>query len=392
MIGWSDINKVVVSMVPLYVPLGLGYASVKWWRMFKPNQSDAINRFNCYFVSPFFTFHYISAVNPYHMNYRFLAGDVGAKAIAGLVLALWANFSRRGNFSWAITSFSLSSLNNTLVVGVPLLRAMYGPDGEDLVVQSFVIQSLIWFPLLLFMLEFRRSSHNSKNNNDDRPCQQELSSIEVIAVTTDHHVNDNTIEHEENRDVTRTDATGTSTTTESTISCKDSSSSSYNTGSTMIKVWKKLARNPNCYACVIALIWALISKRWNFEMPGIVEGSALIMAKAGGGVAMFSMGLFMARQNKVIACGVRLGLYGMLLRFVSGPLTTVIGSLALGLRSDTLRIAIVQGALPEALTAFVFALEYGLHAEVLSTAVIFGTIVSLPLLIGYYAILDVLHV
>ncbi|KAL6518304.1 hypothetical protein OROMI_034005 [Orobanche minor] len=287
MIGWSDIYKVVVSMVPLYVPLGLGYASVKWWRMFKPNQCDAINRFNCYFVIPFFTFHFISGVNPYHMNYRFLAGDVGAKAIAGLVLALWANFSSRGNFSWAITSFSLSSLNNTLVVGVPLLRAMYGAVGEDLVVQSSVIQSLLWFPLLLFMLEFRRSSINSlnnKNNNDD----QEQSSIEIIAVTTDHHVNDNTIiEHEENQDVTRTDATG-----KSTISCKDSSSSSsssYNTGSTMIKVCKKLATNPNCYACALALIWALISKRWNFEMPAIVEGSTLIMAKAGSGVAMFSM-------------------------------------------------------------------------------------------------------
>ncbi|KAL6518303.1 putative auxin efflux carrier component 5b [Orobanche minor] len=103
-------------------------------------------------------------------------------------------------------------------------------------------------------------------------------------------------------------------------------------------------------------------------------------------------GLFMALQNKVIACGVRLSLYGMLLRFVGGPLTTVIGSLAFGLRSDTLRIAIVQAALPEALAAFVFAQEYGLHAEVLSTAVIFGIIVSLPLLTGYYAILDVLHI
>ncbi|GFQ00414.1 putative auxin efflux carrier component 8 [Phtheirospermum japonicum] len=358
MIAWEDINKVVMSMAPLYVPLGLGYASVKRWRMFKPDQCDAINRFNCYFIIPFFAFHFTSSVDPYRMNFRFLAGDVVAKAIAGASLALWANLWGSGNFSWAITSFSLWSLNNTLVVGVPLLRAMYGPVGEDLVVQLSVIQALIWFPTLLFMLELRRSiPDNSKK-----------------------------IDNVENKNSTTSEAD--STTAESTVIY---SSPHNGVGSIMMKVGVKLARNPNCYACIVGLIWALISKRWNFEMPSIVEGSVMIMAKAGSGVAMFSMGLFMALQNKVIACGVRLSLYGMLLRFVGGPVTTAIGALALGLKSNTFRIAIVQAALPEAVTAFVFAQEYGLHADVLSTAVIFGTIVSLPLLIGYYAILDVLH-
>ena len=53
-------------------------------------------------------------------------------------------------------------------------------------------------------------------------------------------------------------------------------------------------------------------------------------------------GLFMALQEKVIACGVRLTIYSMVLRFVGGPLCTAVGSIALGLRSNTLRIAIVQ--------------------------------------------------
>ncbi|KAL6570666.1 hypothetical protein OROGR_000216 [Orobanche gracilis] len=385
MIGWKDIYKVVASVVPLYVPLGLGYASVSRWQMFKPDHCDAINRFNCYYIIPFFAFRFTSSVDPYRMNYRFLAGDVVAKAIAGAVLALWANLWRRGNFSWAITSFSLSSLNNTLVVGVPLLQAMYGAVGEDIVVQSFVIQSLLWFPILIFMLEIRRSSIKG-----DHQSQQQQCSIKMTAVTTDNDANVNNIEHEENQD------------NAGTIRIS-SSSPQHGTGSTMMKVWAKLAKNPNCYASALGLIWALISKRWSIEMPSIVEGSVLIMANAGSGVAMFAMGsggvveppdselgLFMALQKKVIACGMRLSLYGMLLRFVGGPITTTIGSLALGLRSNTLRIAIIQAALPESLAAFVFAQEYGLHAEVLGTAVIFGTIVSLPLLIAYYAILDVI--
>lgn len=46
-----------------------------------------------------------------------------------------------------------------------------------------------------------------------------------------------------------------------------------------------------------------------------------------------------------------------------------------------------QAALPQSITTFVFAKEYGLHADVLSTAVIFGTLASLPVLIAYYIVL-----
>ncbi|GAA0167229.1 hypothetical protein LIER_40338 [Lithospermum erythrorhizon] len=70
-----------------------------------------------------------------------------------------------------------------------------------------------------------------------------------------------------------------------------------------------------------------------------------------------------------------------------------IGSIALGLRGTVLRVAILQhyrNQLP--ITAFVFAKEYGLHASVLSTAVSFGTILFLPILIGYYSILETLRI
>lgn len=218
MIELGDIYKVVVAMAPLYVALGLGYASVKWWRMFKPDQCDAINRFNCYFVIPFFTFQFTSGVDPYAMNFRYLAGDVIAKAIAAATLALWAKFAKKSSFSWVITSFSLSSLNNTLVVGVPLLKAMYGAAGENLVVQSSVIQSLLWFPILLFMLEFWRASCPDEDYDEEKP--------QTIAVVGEA-----------------------------------AAAPPSNLRSTMKKVGAKLGKNPNCYACALGVIWALVAKR-----------------------------------------------------------------------------------------------------------------------------------
>lgn len=76
----------------------------------------------------------------------------------------------------------------------------------------------------------------------------------------------------------------------------------------------------------------------------------------------------MAAQPKIIACGKRVAAYGMLARFVAGPAVMAVASIAVGLRSTILRVSIVQAALPQGIVPFVFAREYNLHPDVLSTA------------------------
>lgn len=232
-IGWEDVYKVVEAMAPLYVALLLGYGSR---RMFKAEECDAINRFNCYFILPFFTFHFTASVNPYAFNFRFLAADVVAKAVVGAALVLWckAGFG----FAWAITSFSLSSFNNTLVVGVPLLKAMYGDAGEHLVIQSSVIQALLWFPILLCLLEFRRAKLLSSSSN------------------IHHHINIHT-------DESVVAANGDHSCTTIDTTALPSSSPSFR--STIMIVGMKLRKNPNCYACVVGLVWALLANRLLFS-------------------------------------------------------------------------------------------------------------------------------
>ncbi|XP_019158967.1 PREDICTED: auxin efflux carrier component 5-like [Ipomoea nil] len=368
MIGWGDVYKVVEAMAPLYLALFLGYASVRWWNMFKPDHCAAINRFNCFFILPFFNFRFISQVNPYTMNYRFLVSDAVAKSAVATVLAAWANCARKGGFDWSLTTFSLSTLNNTLVVGVPLLQAMYGGLGFDMVVQSAVIQAALWLTLLLLGLEFRRT-RLSETNGDD----------EIVVARSAKMGGDVELAAGGNADAVITTRVVTNVRNKTSFG-------------TLIKVVSlKLAKNPNSYAWFLALVWALVSYRWHLKMPGIVDQSILVLAKAGSGVAMFNMGLFMALQENIISCGTGLTIYGLVLRFVIGPATSALGAMLLRLHGDVFKITIVQAALPQAITAFVYANEYGLHANVISTAVIIGTIVSLPVLIGYYAALDLLH-
>lgn len=242
MIGWADVYKVVEAMTPLYVALLLGYASVKWWRVFTPEQTEAVNRFVCYFTMPLFTFEFAAHVDPFNMNYPFMAADVISKVIIVLVLACWAKWSSKGSYCWSITSFSLSTLTNSLVVGVPLLKAMYGVMAMDLVVQSSVFQALVWLTLLLFVLEIRRTTYDYYFHDglDDG----------VVKIKTNGST----------PDVSTTASTIMRSLEEAkTVNVSENRPSLWK----LVKVvWLKLAMNPNSYACIIGITWAFLSNRY----------------------------------------------------------------------------------------------------------------------------------
>lgn len=222
MIGWEDIYKVVVAMAPLYVALILGYGSVKWWNIFTREQCDAINHLVSFFTLPLFTVEFTTHIDPFQMNYLFIGGDAISKLIIVVVLAFWAKCSSKGSYCWSITNFSLCTLTNSLVVGVPLLKAMYGQLGVDLVVQGSVIQAIVWLTSLLFVLEFRRT------------CTGTISASTSSVKDGEKDV-------------------------EESLSVETSSRPSF--WLLMKAVGLKLAMNPNSYACIVGIAWAFVANR-----------------------------------------------------------------------------------------------------------------------------------
>ncbi|OWM86132.1 auxin efflux carrier component 5-like [Punica granatum] len=384
MIGFEDISKVVVGMVPLYVALLLGYGSVRWWRLFTPEQCDGINRFICLFIFPLFSFDFTANVDPFLMNYRLIAADAVSKVITIMGFALWWAWARfgaggprpSGSLNSCVTGFSLSTLTNLLVVGVPAMSPMYGPLGMDLVIQLSVVQSLVWFPLLLMFLEFRKTRMESLQ-------MASSGGVGANSTSSDDHRHDQTNE----RDIEGTGNLEADNMNPNVIAERSDSSSRWGF---MRVAGIKLAMNPNVIAVVLGVAWALAAHWLKFKMPGVIKGSISILSRAGTGTAMFNIGIFMATQKKIIACGKGPTALGMILRFIVGPAVMAFSSFVMGLHGDPFRIAIIQAALPQSIASFVYAKEYGLHANVISTAVVFGTLVSLPLLIGYYAALQYL--
>nr|XP_027097054.1 auxin efflux carrier component 3-like [Coffea arabica]XP_027099949.1 auxin efflux carrier component 3-like [Coffea arabica] len=662
MISWHDLYVVLSAVIPLYVAMILAYGSVRWWKIFTPDQCSGINRFVAVFAVPLLSFHFISTNNPYEMNLKFIAADTLQKVIMLVVLALWANFTKNGSLEWSITIFSLSTLPNTLVMGIPLLIAMYNPYAGSLMVQIVVLQCIIWYTLLLFLFEYRGakmlimeqfpetaasivsfkvesdvvsldgqdfletdaeigddgklhvtvrksnasrrslghcslpaltprpsnltgaeiyslsssrnptprgsnfnhsdfysmmgfggrlsnfgnsdtgrlsnfgpadmySVHSSRgptprpsnfeencapgglmssprfgfypgqpvnpssypapnpeiasaapkqgktsatNNNNQQqqqqqPPQQQTSgnkpnhdakelhmfvwsssaspvsevgglhvfggpdfganeqqsgrsdhgAKEIRMLVADHPQNgenkaapqvgdfggaDFTFggggrdgdEEKEKEGPTGLSKLGSSSTAElhpkaaggqDAGAGKQLPPASVMTRLILIMVWRKLIRNPNTYSSLIGVIWALIAFRWNVHMPAIVKNSISILSDAGLGMAMFSLGLFMALQPKIIACGNSVATFAMAVRFLTGPAVMAAASIAIGLRGTLLHVAIVQAALPQGIVPFVFAKEYNIHPAILSTGVIFGMLIALPITLVYYILL-----
>ncbi|GMJ10839.1 ARABIDOPSIS THALIANA PIN-FORMED 1, PIN-FORMED 1 [Hibiscus trionum] len=586
MITLLDFYHVMTAMVPLYVAMTLAYGSVKWWKIFTPDQCSGINRFVALFAVPLLSFHFIASNNPYAMNFRFLAADTLQKVIILALLAVWSKVSKRGCLEWTITLFSLSTLPNTLVMGIPLLKGMYGDFSGSLMVQIVVLQCIIWYTLMLFLFEFRaarmliseqfphtagsivsihvdsdvmsldgrqpleteaeikedgklhvtvrksnasrsdifsRRSHgfssttprpsnltnaeiyslqssrnptprgssfthtdfysmmaggrnsnfgaadayslsgptprhsnyeedkarfhyqapgaahypvpnpgmfsptgskglgaNAKKPNGHPQSQQKCedggrdlpvfvwssSASPVSDVFGGHHDTD----HKEVRlAVSQGKGAGQKENGEEYMEREDLSfakgglnnedgekgnpkampPTSVMTRLILIMVWRKLIRNPNTYSSLIGLTWSLISFRWNVEMPAIIAKSISILSDAGLGMAMFSLGLFMALQPRIIACGNSVAAFAMAVRFLTGPAVMAAASIAVGLRGVLLRVAIVQAALPQGIVPFVFAKEYSLHPDILSTAVIFGMLIALPITLVYYILLGI---
>ncbi|KAI7757645.1 hypothetical protein M8C21_019297 [Ambrosia artemisiifolia] len=573
MITVHDFYTVMAAMVPLYVAMILAYGSVRWWKIFSPDQCSGINRFVAIFAVPLLSFHFISLNNPYEMNFRFIAADTLQKIIMLVVLAVWASFGKNGSLEWMITIFSVSTLPNTLVMGIPLLIAMYGGEAGSLMVQVVVMQCIIWYTLLLFLFEYRgakilimeqfpetaasivsfkvesdvvsldghdfletdaeigddgklhvtvrksnvsrrsvglSSSRNQtprgsnfnhsdfysmmgfpggrlsnfgpaevysvqssrgptprpssfeestapgplnspkygnypapnpeitstvsktakglqqngslKAKNDDkelhmfvwssstspvserggmpvfggtdlearsehsgRPVHDNAKEIRMV-ISSDHPETNGAGEFRRDEygsgggggDEERAKEAKASSSLTAELGTKEVGVLDGNAGKQMppasvmtrlilIMVWRKLIRNPNTYSSLIGLIWALVCFRWHVAMPKIVEKSISILSDAGLGMAMFSLGLFMALQPKIIACGNSVAAFSMVVRFLTGPAVMAAASIIIGLRGNLLHIAIVQAALPQGIVPFVFAKEYNVHPAILST-------------------------
>ncbi|CAJ1828113.1 unnamed protein product [Sphenostylis stenocarpa] len=359
MISLADAYHVVAATVPLYVTMMLAYVSVKWWKIFTPDQCSGINKFVAKFSIPLLSFQIISSNNIYKMSLKLVYADFVQKLLAFLILITITKISGRGGLKWVITGLSLTTLPNTLILGIPLMKAMYKGGAVVLLAQIIFLQSMIWYNLLLFLYEL--DAVNTRPTAAAPPSQGSAGETD-----TDREVQSKREEDADPR-------------TKGKLKVLP----------ILATVGKKLIKNPNTYATLMGFIWSSIQFRWGLHMPEVVSQSIEILSNGGLGMAMFSLGLFMASQSSIIACGPRMTMVAIGLKVVGGPGLMAVASLVIGLRDTLFKVAIAQAALPQGIVPFVFAKEYNLHPAVLSTAILIGMLIALPVELAFYFLLAI---
>ncbi|CAL4960895.1 unnamed protein product [Urochloa decumbens] len=412
MIPGSAVYHVVEAMAPLYTAAVLGYASVRWLKAFSDEQCAGINHFVALYAVPVLIFHMVSTNDPYHMNERLIAADTLQKSIILLALtawAFWAHFRRRRGggdgkpaaaagaaspIKWVVTNFSVASLPNTIIMGVPLLDGMYGSVSGGLMKQIVVMQFCIWYNVVIFLYEFMAA----------RDSTTKISPVVSAAAAASAAENGGrSIDAEENRvvvniEITEMAAAAAASPTASTDSSGAEEAAAAVPAAALVQqvppvkvvLWmavKKLLQIPNTYASFLGLIWSLMAFKIGFSMPKIVGDSLFIIYTTAVGLSMFASGTFIARQSRFVPCGYTIASLSMVLKFLIGPVLMLLVSLAIGMHGTLLHIAVVQAALPLAVTSFVYAEEYKVHADIMSTGVILGIFISLPVTIVYYILL-----
>ncbi|XP_037414454.1 probable auxin efflux carrier component 9 [Triticum dicoccoides] len=427
MITWLAVYHVVEAMAPLYTAAVLGYASVRWLKAFSEEQCAGINHFVAIYAVPVLIFNMVSTNNPYAMNGRLVAADTLQKAVMLLGLVAWAAWESRSRrrrcrsdgggkastaspLQWVVTAFSVASLPNTIIMGVPLLGGMYGAMSKDLMKQIVVMQFCVWYNVVIFIYEYmaaRRAATAmdgtakiSPGSPGAAPSAEKIAPNDeaVVAAKRAHEVTVNieitevaaasTAQKDLADNTTTTVAKETSTDAEAEqASPPPAKSTAPSVRHIALMAGKKVLKIPNTYASFLGLIWALIAFKCGVKMPKIIDDSLFTIQTTAVGLSMFASGTFIARQSRFVPCGYAIASVSMVLKFLIGPVVMLLASLAIGMHGTLLHIAVVQAALPLAVTSFVYAEEYKVHADIMSTGVILGIFISLPVTIVYYILL-----
>ncbi|KAL3680671.1 hypothetical protein R1sor_023627 [Riccia sorocarpa] len=442
----SAVVNLVNAIVPLYITIALGYVLSKFKVVAYDKHYAGIVTFCFKLTIPALVFQLVATNDPYTLNLRLVGADTLSKVVVLLVLSLgYYRWPTAEGVAWVYAYFSLATMSNTVLVGIPLVTALYPGTEKDLTALIFM-QSLLWFCVCIFVLELykvhveknaneedgeqelelgsghsivdlvkdvrmtrsesqsscpsedegsstKRSTIDQGKGDSERPAVAALSSV---TVSTDATENGYHVHH----DVDLNDE-GCYDSKDVTIPVVNSSNSEPPVhGRKLSKLWlarrmlKTLAVNflwsPVVWASVLGLAYALLNFKFNRgrPLPAILKTSVSLFANCVLGVSMFMLGMHIAARKKLFPGGTYRALWGTVIRFLVSPAVMAVASLIAGLRGRMFRFAVLQAMIPQSISTFIFACNYHVHEDTFSTAVWFQTLIFFPFAIALYSLLE----
>jgi len=151
----------------------------------------------------------------------------------------------------------------------------------------------------------------------------------------------------------------------------------------------RLLTNPMVIGAFAGVITSLAVKAKDHTrpLPYILDTTSLYLQNCVLGISLFNFGLF-AFCHGIISCGYQRAAVIVLMRCVVSPLCCLLVMLVFRLKGDVLKIMILQGALPQAVSSFVVFKEFKIQPEVFSTSTTLTTALCLPTMLIWYVMLS----
>eukprot|EP00123_Amoebidium_parasiticum_P009162 comp19291_c0_seq1/m.22128 comp19291_c0_seq1/g.22128 ORF comp19291_c0_seq1/g.22128 comp19291_c0_seq1/m.22128 type:complete len:477 (-) comp19291_c0_seq1:479-1909(-) len=160
---------------------------------------------------------------------------------------------------------------------------------------------------------------------------------------------------------------------------------------TLLLVFNRLLTNPVLWASVVGIVYSLIAYAVNSKHipPKMLTNFLAQFSNCVGGLALFNVGYFMHGHPLIPPRGLRGKLsLSLFLRLAVSPVMMGIVAWALSVRGLEWRTLTMQAALPQAVVTFTLAKFYDTGSHILGASVTFGTLISLPILMVYYYVIE----
>eukprot|EP00123_Amoebidium_parasiticum_P004018 comp15310_c0_seq1/m.12154 comp15310_c0_seq1/g.12154 ORF comp15310_c0_seq1/g.12154 comp15310_c0_seq1/m.12154 type:complete len:466 (-) comp15310_c0_seq1:51-1448(-) len=455
------VMEVVNNVIPMYGAIVLGYLCA-WRKIISQQGYEGLQIFVVNITIPALTFGVLIRTDLYNANPMVVAAGLAQAAFQLILLLSLATVSyfylshtttgsRVFRMDLVATGFAILNFPNVLVVGVPMLLAMYGNTIDYLLILLVVIRQTFLTPTLVVLYEIYKvrtdsssrssSIHVSTDNVTDKATDARSENEEVqtnqnagIAPATNEQRDDVSSVHEgipvvavgaaSIDDVTPETVTPNMHATKQTITPilrappkgahpslhhhksqvpeLAAHASDIEAQATKVKtphhmqsiiweVFRRLLGNSVLYAAILGIAYSLIAYGVdkNHTVPTLLDNFLKQFSNCLSGVAFFNIGFSMKATHLIPPKRLRIPLVlSFLMRFLSAPCIMGVIAYVVGLRGLEWRAVTLQSALPQAIIPYSLAKHYDVHHELLGFSVTIGTLISLPVVVIYYFLFD----
>eukprot|EP00123_Amoebidium_parasiticum_P020964 comp59222_c0_seq1/m.47847 comp59222_c0_seq1/g.47847 ORF comp59222_c0_seq1/g.47847 comp59222_c0_seq1/m.47847 type:complete len:450 (-) comp59222_c0_seq1:611-1960(-) len=441
----SAVTETINNFVPMYAAIGLGWLAGRF-NYITVSGFEGLESFLVIISIPALTFGVLSKTNLYNANPLVLAVVIvqALVCLIGIFICAYIfKILKREKYlrlDWVVTWFAVLGFPNVMVVGIPIILAAYGSSVDYLLVFCVVTRHLSITPVLVTLYELvgaekELAAKERKGDGESEPLEQQLEDVQLTGESIQVQLGQQSQQGNHTATSKLPEASPKSTKSALVAGHREGTSEAPADPSTLEvspgsesndvitqphkvsegrgrdaqsinrrkekrafaaklakAVLTRLFSNTFIYSAITGILYSLMAYKIDptHVPPKMMSNFFNMFSACLTGIAFFNVGYTLyCSDNFFPPAGQRLLLcVSFFLRFFVSPVSMGVVAYAIGLRGVEWKVVTMQAVMPQAITPYSFARYFKVHADLLNQSITFGTVVSLPVILGLYFFLE----